>query len=88
MGFDKKRFIVTGATTDAHENATVLTDKAKAKLSKPTPVIKKAPAKKPVAKKAPAKKAPAKKAPAKKAPAKSKTPKVEKTVSTFKISDD
>ena len=52
MGFDKKRFIVTGATTDAHENATVLTDKAKAKLSKPTPVIKKAPAKKPVAKKA------------------------------------
>ena len=88
MGFDKKRFIVTGATTDAHENATVLTDKAKAKLSKPTPVIKKAPAKKPVAKKAPAKKPLAKKAPAKKAVAKPKTPEVEKTVSTFTISDD
>jgi len=59
LGFDKSRYIITGAKTDAHENATVLTDEAKAKLSKPK------------AKKAPAKKAPTKKKPvAKKAPVK------------------
>jgi hypothetical protein len=53
--FNKNRFIITGAVTDAHENATILTDKAKAKLSKPTvkkkPVIKKPVIKKPVIKK-------------------------------------
>jgi uridylate kinase len=68
MDFDKNRFIITGATTDAHENATVLTDEAKAKLAKPIKkkvvkkkkkAVKKAPTKKPVAKKE-AKKAPTK----------------------------
>jgi hypothetical protein len=49
--FDKNRFIITGATTDAYENATVLTDDAKAKLSKPKKVVKKAVAKKAVVKK-------------------------------------
>jgi hypothetical protein len=67
MDFDKNRFIVTGATTDAHENATVLTDEAKAKLTKPVKkkVVKKT-TKKAVAKKAPVKKKAVKKAPVKK----------------------
>jgi hypothetical protein len=42
MDFDKNRFIVNGAVTDAHENATLLTDQAKAKLNKPAKkVVKK-----------------------------------------------
>jgi hypothetical protein len=63
MDFNKNRFIITGVTTDAHENATVLTDEAKAKLTKP---VKKKVVKKAVAKKAPAKKKAVKKAPVKK----------------------
>ena len=78
MDFNKNRFIVTGASTHEHNNATVLTDEAKAKLSKP-----KTEKKKPVAKK---KKTP--KAPAKKAVVKSKTPEVKKTVSTSAISEN
>ncbi len=52
MDFDKNRFIITGATTDAHENATVLTDEAKAKLTKPVKnkVVKKKKKKKAVKK--------------------------------------
>ena len=65
MGFDKKRFIINGATTDAHENATVLTDEAKAKLSKPAKKVvdkkEKKVDKKPVAKKKKTPKAPTKK---------------------------
>jgi hypothetical protein len=57
--FDNNKFIITGAVTDAYENATVITDQAKAELSKP---VKKKVVKKAVAKKAPAKK----KAPVKK----------------------
>ena len=85
VDFDKNRFIITGAKTNAHENATVLTDEAKAKLTKP----KKAPAKKSVAKKAPAKKPVAKKAPAKKSVAK-KAPKesINDTLFDFSITED
>jgi len=83
-GFDKKRFLITGANTDAHENATVLTDQAKAKLSKPKKVVKKAVVKKAVAKKAVVKKAVAKKAVATQTPI--SEPNV--TFGTFKISED
>jgi len=65
MDFDKNRFIITGATTDAHENATVLTDQAKAKLTKPVEKV----AKKEVAKKTPTEKTAVKKV-VKKAPTK------------------
>jgi len=65
MDFDKNRFIITGATTDAHENATVLTDQAKAKLNKPATKV----AKKEVAKKTPTEKTAVKKV-VKKAPTK------------------
>ena len=58
MDFNKNRFIITGATTDAHENATVLTDQAKAKLTKPaTKVVNKAVTKKKAVKKPSVKKA-------------------------------
>ena len=68
MDFDKNRFIITGATTDAHENATVLTDQAKAKLNKPATKVAKKPInkkekkvdEKPVAKKKKTLKAPTK----------------------------
>lgn len=87
--FNKNRFIITGAKTDVHENATVLTDEAKAKLSEPTKkkaVVKKAPAKKkavvkkPVAKKAVVKK-PVEKPVAKKAKevVKKEAPKIKET---------
>jgi len=69
LGFDKSRYIITGANTDAHENATVLTDEAKAKLTKPKAKksTKKTTTKKTTTKKASAKKKPvAKKAPVKK----------------------
>ena len=88
VDFDKNRFIITGAKTNAHENATVLTDEAKAKLSKPK--VKKALVKKKVvAKKAPAKKSVAKKAPAKKSAAK-KAPKesINDTLFDFSITED
>ena len=65
MDFNKNRFIITGATTDAHENATVLTDQAKAKLNKPATKV----AKKEVAKKTPTEKTAVKKV-VKKAPTK------------------
>ena len=50
LGFDKNRFIVTGANTEAYENATVLTDQAKAKITK-AKTKKKPVAKKPTTKK-------------------------------------
>jgi hypothetical protein len=84
MDFNKNRFIITGATTDAHENATVLTDEAKAKLTKPK--TKKAVNKRPVAKTA--KKAPTKKAVAKKAPKKTKVKKADDSLFDFNISKD
>jgi hypothetical protein len=84
MDFNKNRFIITGVTTDAHENATVLTDEAKAKLTKPK--TKKAVNKRPVAKTA--KKAPTKKAVAKKAPKKTKVKKADDSLFDFNISKD
>ena len=94
MDFDKNRFIITGATTDAHENATVLTDEAKAKLTKP---VKKKVVKKPVIKKV-AKKAPVKKPVIKKVAKKAPTKRVIKrtdldkelgdSLFDFKISED
>ena len=76
--FNKNRFIITGAKTDVHENATVLTDEAKAKLSEPAK--KKAVVKKPVAKKAVVKK-PVEKPVAKKAKevVKKEAPKIKET---------
>jgi hypothetical protein len=86
MDFDKNRFIITGAKTDAHENATVITDQAKAKLTKPK--VKKAPVKKKAVKKKPVAKT-TKKAVVKKAPAKKKEePKKDDSLFDFKISED
>jgi len=97
VGFDSKRFIVTGAITNAHENATLLTDEAKAKLVKPKKALKKEVVKKEVVKEA-VKKA-VKKAVVKKAVKKATTTQTTQTTQTtlsepnvtfgtFKISED
>ena len=85
MGFDKKRFIVNGANTDAHENATVLTDEAKAKLSKP---VKKVAKKKAEPKTKKTVKKTVKKEVTKKPEVKKAVAETPKKVSTFTISED
>ena len=90
MGFDKKRFIVNGANTDAHENATVLTDEAKAKLSNPVKKVDKKTKEtvKKTVKKAVTKKPEVKKTAVKKTAVKKSTAETPKKVSTFTISED